>query len=142
MRFALLEAQTAADCDEVPVGAVIVRNGDIIAAAHNTVESARSSLCHAELAAIQQALNVVGDKRLTDCVLYVTLEPCAMCAGACVNARLGAIAFGAYDLAAGACGSVTDIVCGALGGVRIPTVGGIMRVECAELLSSYFEGKR
>lgn len=141
MEAALLEASEAARLDEVPVGAVVVKDGEVISRAHNEVESKGDATAHAELLALRRACEALGDRYLDGCVLYVTLEPCPMCAGACVNSRIGAIVFGAYDVRAGAAGSVTDIPCG-LFGREIPVIGGVMRDECASLLTEYFKGKR
>ncbi len=139
---AIAEAKLALAADEVPVGAVVVMGSEIIARAHNTVEVSRDGTLHAELRALQFAAKAVGNRRLSECILYVTLEPCAMCAGACVNARIGALAFGAYDAVAGACGSVVSLTDGVLGNVVVPTIGGIYGEQCGKLLTSYFKEKR
>lgn len=141
MEEALAEARCAAFSGEVPVGAVVVKDGEIVSRAHNKVELYSDASRHAELIALESAARKLGTRYLTDCVLYVTMEPCPMCAGACVNFRIGAVCFGAYDKNAGALGSVTDIGCG-LFGTEIPAIGGVMREECAALLSDYFKKKR
>lgn len=141
MNEALKEARLALEYGEVPVGAVVVRGGEIISRAHNEVEARRDPSAHAELLALSRAAEFLGDKFLSDCVLCVTLEPCPMCAGACLNYRIGAVAFGAFDPRAGAFGSVTDMGSG-LFGQEIPVFGGILREECAELLTECFREKR
>lgn len=141
MRAAIDEARAAAAEDEAPIGAVIVREGTIIASAHNLVERLRDASAHAEILAIRRAAQSIGGWRLRDCALYVTLEPCAMCMGACLNSRLGAIAFGAYDREYGCCSSALELGGGILN-YRIPFVGGILEEECSQLLSAYFSAKR
>lgn len=141
MQEAFTEALKALSEGEVPVGAVVVREGEIISRAHNEVEAKRDAAFHAELTALRRASSVLDSRFLTDCVLYVTMEPCPMCAGACLNFRIGAVAYGAYDKRAGSFGSVTDIGAGHFG-QEIPVVGGIMREECAGLLSDFFKEKR
>ncbi|GHU74971.1 tRNA-specific adenosine deaminase [Clostridia bacterium] len=137
MRAALSEADQAALEGEVPVGAVIQRNGAIIARAHNRCESLTDPTAHAELLAIQAAARVLGFQRLTDCALYVTLEPCAMCAGAIRLARLKFVYFGAADPSLGCCGSVYRLTEDpALGGF-IPASGGLLEDECATRLSRF-----
>ena len=141
MEAALEEARRAYAEDEVPVGAVVVREGEIVSRARNEVERTGDPSAHAEVLALRRAVSVLNSRFLDDCVLYVTMEPCPMCAGACLNFRIGAVAFGAYDAHAGALGSVTDVGSGAFGR-ETPVVGGIMREECAEILSDYFKSKR
>ena len=141
MEEALLEARAAAAEDEVPVGAVVVLNGEIIARAHNRTERLADPTAHAELSALREACDKLSRHELADCALYVTMEPCAMCAGACLLYRIGAVVFGAYDARAGALGSRCDIASGELG-LIIPVLGGILREECAGLLTEYFKGKR
>ena len=109
MGAALREARIAADLGEVPVGAVVARRGEIVAAAHNTRETQRNALHHAELLAIDAACKALGGWRLWECELFVTLEPCPMCAGAIVNSRIRRVVYGAPDPKAGCCGSVTDL---------------------------------
>lgn len=141
MEEALKEARAAAEADEVPVGAVVVRGGEVIARAHNRTEALRDPTAHAEMLALKLAAEAVGSRFLGDCALYVTMEPCPMCAGACLHYRIGAAVFGAYDERAGAMGSVSDIAGGAFG-FAVPAIGGVMKEECAALLTDYFRNKR
>ncbi|MCR5808838.1 MAG: nucleoside deaminase [Clostridiales bacterium] len=141
MEEALKEARSASFEGEAPVGAVVVRDGEVISRGHNEVEKYGDASRHAEMLALKRAAFKLGTRYLTDCVLYVTMEPCPMCAGACLHFRLGAVCFGAYDKNAGALGSVTDIGCG-LFGKELPVYGGFMREECASLLNEYFKEKR
>ena len=141
MKLALLEAQKAKNKDEVPVGAVIVQNGKVIAKACNMRESKKDPLGHAEIYAIRKAAKKLGGWRLPGCTLFVTLEPCPMCAGAIINSRIEKVVFGAYDPKAGALGSLYNIAEGKLN--HTPAVcGGVMEEECADILSSYFKEKR
>ena len=141
MLQAIEEAQKAKEADEVPVGAVIVKNDTVIARAHNLVETRKDPSAHAEMLVLKKAAEITGGKWLSDCVLYVTLEPCAMCTGAILNFRIGALAFGAFDPAAGCCISKSTLLNGKLNH-SVPFLGGIEQEKCAELLSSYFSGKR
>ena len=109
MREAIKQAKRAAAKGEVPVGAVIVRNGEIISRAYNTRETGKNALCHAEIKAIHRACRKLGGWRLPGCELYVTLEPCPMCAGAIVNSRISRVVYGAKDAAAGCCGSILNL---------------------------------
>src|SRR5262245_64847559 len=134
MRSALREAGASAAADEVPVGCVIVHEGLVIARGHNQVEGLQDATAHAEILAIGAASNALGSWRLHECTMYVTLEPCSMCAGAIVLARVGRLVFGALDPKAGACGSVLDVV-------RAPKLNhhpeitvGVMAEECSALL--------
>ena len=138
MREALAEAAAAAG--EVPVGAVVVKDGEIIARAHNE-RGETNPFAHAEMLAMERAAARLGTRRLHGCTLYVTLEPCPMCAGACLNFRIGAVVYGAYDKRAGAFGSVSDLGSGAFG-QRVTAVGGVMREECAKLLNDFFRERR
>ena len=141
MARAIAQAKKALAYDEVPVGAVVVREGKIIARAHNLRETKKMPTAHAELLAMEKAAKNLGGWRLIGCTLYVTLEPCPMCAGTAVNARIPRIVFGAYDQKAGAMGSVYTLQEGKLN--HTPEVlGGILAQECAELLSGYFKQKR
>lgn len=142
MRLAIAEAQAASEADEVPVGAVIVHHGRIIAAAHNQRELLHDPTAHAEMIAITQAAEAVGDWRLEDCTLYVTLEPCPMCAGAIVLARLPVLVFGAFDPKAGACGSLFSLVTDPRLNHRVQIVSGILEQECAAVLQDFFARKR
>ena len=141
MAAAIEMAKKAAAKDEVPVGAVMVRGGKIIASAYNLRETRRNPLAHAELLAIGKAAKRLKGWRLPGCTLYVTLEPCPMCAGAIINARIETVVFGAYDPKGGAMGSLYNLAEGKLNHMPI-TVGGVMRDECAALLTTYFKAKR
>ena len=141
MELALIEAKKAAALDEVPVGAVVVRNGAVIAAAHNEVEARNDATAHAEILALRRASETVGDWRLHDCTLYVTLEPCCMCAGAMVNARLKRVVFGAFDEALGCCVSALELTSNVFSHT-VETVGGVCEADCAAVLSAYFKKKR
>lgn len=141
MREAISLARQAGELDEVPVGALIVCRGKMIAAAYNTRERDRCATSHAELRAIEAACRALGGWRLPDSTLYVTLEPCAMCAGAILHARLDRVVFGAHDPKAGAFGSVLDLNAAHLNH-KCTVSGGVLAEECAELLSSYFRRKR
>jgi tRNA(adenine34) deaminase len=142
MRKALRQAQAAAEADEVPVGAVIVRDGQLLAAAHNGREQLRDPTAHAEMLAITQAAAAVEDWRLEGCTLYVTLEPCAMCAGAIVLARIPRVVFGASDAKAGAVQSLFELLSDRRLNHRAEVVGGVLGAECGQLLSHFFAGKR
>ncbi len=142
MKLAFSEAQKAAEKGEVPVGAVIVRYGtDVVSAEHNLRETEKNALYHAELRAIDSACRALGGWRLPECTMYVTLEPCPMCAGAIINARIDRVVFGAYDKRAGAMGSVLDINSYGLNH-RTEVVGGVMEEESVELLRDFFKKKR
>jgi tRNA(adenine34) deaminase len=141
MLEALREARRSALLDEVPVGAVIVHDGAIIARGGNRRETAQDPTAHAELIAIRDAASALGSWRLCDCTLYVTLEPCAMCAGACINARVSRIVFGAFDKKAGCCGSVADLTALNLG-AEPDVFAGILEEECVSLLTRFFDGRR
>lgn len=141
MGLALQEAEKAAQLGEVPIGAVIVRDGEVIARAHNLRETGKNALGHAELLAIDRACKALGGWRLTRCTLYVTLEPCTMCAGAIVNARLPRVVFGARDPRAGACGSVCSLFDMPLGH-RPALTQGVREEECRAILSQFFQQLR
>jgi tRNA(adenine34) deaminase len=140
MRLALEEAKLAFDAGEVPVGAVLVCGNEIIARAHNRVEREHDATRHAELLCLQEAMALRGS-RLIDCTLYVTMEPCAMCAGACVNAKLGRLVYGAFDEVAGCCGSKMDLADKCFLH-SVETWGGILDDECKALLSRFFQALR
>ncbi len=141
MRAALEFAKEAAADGEVPVGAVIVKNGEIIAVGRNRREIDRQALAHAELEAIRTACEALGGWRLFDCTLYVTLEPCPMCAGAIINARIDRVVYGAPDPKAGSCGSITDLF--ALPYNHQPTTeSGVLEEECAAVLKDFFRALR
>ena len=142
MREALRQAQKAHEADEVPVGAVVVRNGRIIARACNQVELLKDATAHAEMLALTQAEAAVGDWRLTDCDLYVTKEPCPMCAGALVHVRIRRLIFGCADPRAGAAGSVVNLL-------HLPSLNhqceitqGVLQNECAAILQDFFRKHR
>lgn len=141
MQEALLLAKEAADLGEVPVGAVVVRKGEIIGRGHNLRENKRSSVAHAEIIAIEQACETIGNWRLSDCTLYVTMEPCPMCAGAIVNSRIERVVFGCSDAAAGCCGSVINFNAYPFNH-SFEICGGVCEAQCAELLKEFFEKKR
>jgi len=141
MKSALDLARKTGERGEVPVGAVIVLNNKIIAEGYNRRETAGDVTCHAEMEAIRAACGVIGDWRLNDCDLYVTLEPCPMCAGAIIAARVRRLYFGAYDRLYGAMGGRFDLtVLMDAGGLEV--YGGIMEAECGELVREFFEGNR
>ena len=141
IRLALAEARLAEELDEVPVGAVIVQGDRIISRAHNMRQNNKCATHHAEILAIEEACRTLGGWRLPDTTLYVTMEPCPMCAGAIVNARIPRVVYGAHDIRFGAFGSLFDMS-------KLPlnhtpeVVGGVLGDECRELLSSYFKRKR
>ena len=142
MRQALVEARRAADADEVPVGAVVVRNGEVLARGRNRREGDKNPLAHAEIEAILEAARRLGDWRLEGCSLYVTLEPCAMCAGALVLARVERLVFGARDPKAGFCGSLGDLVRDQRLNHRLEVTGGVLEGECGRLLREFFSRLR
>jgi len=142
MRAALREARASLERDEVPVGCVIVHEGAVIGRGHNQVEALQDATAHAEVIAIGAASNALGSWRLSDCTLYVTLEPCAMCAGAIVLARLGRLVYGAADPKAGACGSVLDVTGETRLNHRVPITRGVLEDECGELLREFFRARR
>ena len=142
MRAALEQARIAASNDEVPIGAVVMRGEEIIAAAHNETVARRNPTCHAEFLGIERALEALETDRLTDCTLYVTLEPCAQCAGAIVLAKVGKLVFGAYDEKAGMCGSLGDLVRHPRLNHRVEVTGGVQAEQCAELIREFFAARR
>jgi len=142
MREALRQAARAYEAEEVPVGAVVVREGRIIARAFNQVELLKDATAHAEMLAITAAEEAVGDWRLTDCTLYVTKEPCPMCAGAIVHVRLVRVVFGASDLKAGAAGSVLNLLQFPTLNHRCAITAGVREAECRALLQGFFAAQR
>jgi tRNA(adenine34) deaminase len=142
MELALVEAEAATLHDDVPVGAVVVRDGQVVARRHNERERTGDPTAHAEVLAIRDAAEVVGHWRLMDCTLYVTLEPCFMCAGALVNARIGRVVFGATDPKAGAAGSLTNVLADGRLNHNPPVEGGVMKVRCSHILKAFFAAKR
>lgn len=141
MRIAIEEARAAQEMDEVPVGAVLVMEGKVIARGHNLREAANDPTAHAEMLVLREAARKCKSWRLTGSTLYVTLEPCAMCAGAAINARVSRIVFGAFDDLAGCCGSVADITDNWFNH-SIEVSGGLYEEECGRLLDEYFSSKR
>lgn len=139
---AIKEAHRAAKEDEIPVGAVITYQNQIIARAHNQVEKLKDPTAHAEMIAITQATHYLSSKWLLDCALYVTLEPCSMCAGALVLARIKRVCFGVEDPKTGACGSVTNIIQNEHLNHRVELVRGLCADQCSELLMQFFKKLR
>jgi tRNA(Arg) A34 adenosine deaminase TadA len=142
MAAALEEARRAASAGEVPVGAAVFRDGVVVARAHNESIVRADPTAHAELLAVQRALAVLRTDRLTECTLYVTLEPCAQCAGALVLAKLGKVVFGAYDPKAGMAGSIEDLLRHPRLNHRVEVVGGIEADACGALLKQFFQKQR
>jgi tRNA(adenine34) deaminase len=139
---ALREARLSAERDEVPVGCVVVQDGIIVGRGHNQVEGLNDATAHAEILAIGAASNTLQSWRLSDCTLYVTLEPCAMCAGAIILARLGRLVYGAVDPKAGACGSVLDVIHERRLNHSLPVTPGVLADACGEILRDFFAAKR
>lgn len=142
MREALIEARLALDAGEMPVGCVIARNGEVIARAHNEREKTNDPTAHAEILAIRRAAKALGSWRLKDCTLFVTLEPCPMCAGAVAQARLGRLVYGASDPTYGCAGSVYRIPEDPALNWFCPCDGGVLAEECAAVLREFFALKR
>ena len=142
MRLALQEAHKAYDKDEVPVGAVVVKEGRIIGKGHNLVERLQDPTAHAEMLAITAAATTLSSWRLADSTLYATLEPCIMCTGAILLARVSTIVYGTRDPRYGACGTVLDLAYHDSLDIRVKVIGGILEDECAALLKSFFMGIR
>ena len=142
MQLALTEARAALEHGDVPIGAVIVRDGVVIGRAHNQRELLKDPTAHAEMIALTQASAALGAWRLTECAMFVTLEPCVMCAGALVLARMGRLVYGATDPKAGACVSLYRIPEDERLNHRIPVVGGVLAGECGELLKEFFRSRR
>jgi len=142
MRLALREAERAIEHDDVPVGAVVVRDGEVVAAGHNERELRQDPSAHAEMLALREAARALGSWRLLDAVLYVTLEPCAMCAGAIVLGRVPRVVYGTADPKAGAAGSVLDVLAEPRLNHRPDVAGGLLATECAALLLDFFSSRR
>ena len=142
MRLALREAERALEHDDVPIGAVVVHDGEVVGAGHNERELRQDPTAHAEILALRQAAIALGSWRVLDSVLYVTLEPCAMCAGAIVLARIGTVVYGTADPKAGAAGSVLDILAEPRLNHRPVVIGGVLQPECAALLVEFFAARR
>jgi tRNA(adenine34) deaminase len=142
MRLALREAERAAAHGDVPIGAAVALDGELLAAAHNERELRQDPTAHAEILALREAARALGSWRVLGATLYVTLEPCAMCAGAIVLARVPRVVYGASDPKAGACGSVLDVLDEARLNHRAEAVGGLLAPECGQLLSDFFAARR
>ena len=142
MKEALRLAKIAYKKDEVPVGAVIIKDNKIIAKAYNRRQKSQDATLHAEVIAIKKACKKLHTFRLNDCTLFVTLEPCVMCSGAIINARVGTVVFGAYDPKYGCCGSIYNLPEDNRFNHRAKVIGGVMKDECRELLTQFFESKR
>lgn len=142
MQLALQYAARAPEIGEIPVGAVLVHNREVIAAAHNYREISQDPTAHAEMIVIRKAAEQLQTWRLTDTILYVTLEPCAMCAGAIVQARIPRLVFGAWDPKAGACGSIFDIPTERRLNHRVHVTGGLLEQESGTLLQNFFRARR
>ena len=142
MRAALAHAVAAGERGEVPVGAVLVRGGEIIAAGGNSPIASHDPTAHAEIEALRAGGRALGSYRLTDTTLYVTLEPCPMCAAAIVHARVRRLVFGAFDPRAGAAGSITDVFALRELNHRVDVFGGVLMEECAQLLQQFFAARR
>lgn len=141
MRLALEQAEIAYKLKEVPIGAVVVKNGEVVSAAYNRRETGKNALFHAETEAIYKACEKLGGWRLWECELYVTLEPCPMCAGAIVNARIPKVYFGAYDVKNGACGSDLNVL-KMVNSFRPEFTGGILEEECSAMIKKFFKEMR
>ena len=142
MQYAFKEAEKAYEKEEIPIGAVVVFDNRIIGKGHNQVETLRDPTAHAEIIALTSAAEYLSSKVLLGCTMYVTLEPCSMCAGAIILAKLEALFFGAYDNKSGACGSVLNITHHKALNHGLSVTGGIMDDRCGELLRSFFDVKR
>ncbi|OLD63554.1 MAG: tRNA-specific adenosine deaminase [Ignavibacteria bacterium 13_1_40CM_2_61_4] len=142
MEMALREAEIALKRKEVPIGAVIVKNGLVIGKGSNQIETLQDPTAHAEMIALTAAASYVGNRRLEECTVYVTLEPCPMCAGAIVLARIPLLVFGAYDPKAGACTSLYTITNDSRLNHRVHTVGGVLEEKCGAILKEFFLARR
>ena len=142
MRLALREARKAARIGEAPIGAVIVKGGEVVGRGYNRNESGKDPTLHAEMTAIRRAAKKLGAWRLVGCTMYVTVEPCSMCAGAAVLARLDAVVAGAESGKSGACGSINDILAADSLNHRVGYTAGVLKDECADMLSGFFKGLR
>ncbi|MES2636219.1 MAG: tRNA adenosine(34) deaminase TadA [Pseudomonadota bacterium] len=142
MQIALHQAQQAALAGEVPVGAIVVKDGIIIGRGSNTPISLHDPTAHAEIMAMRQAATYLGNYRLVNCTIYVTLEPCAMCSGAMQHARIAKLVYGASDPKTGACGSVINLMAEAKLNHHTEVLGGVLALECGALLSDFFKQRR
>lgn len=139
---ALSEAQKAFEIEEVPIGCVIVKNDQIIARAHNLKEFTKRASAHAEVLAINEASAVLGGWRLTECDLYVTIEPCAMCAGLIYQSRIRRVIFGSFDQKGGACGGSMNILDNPQINHRVEITSGVLEAECSEIVKTFFKKRR
>jgi tRNA(adenine34) deaminase len=142
MKLALLQAQKAYEKDEIPVGAIVVKEGKVIGRGYNQREMLNDPTAHAEIIAITAAANTIEDWRLNDCMLYVTKEPCAMCAGAIINSRLKMVVFGCYDKEMGCCGSLYQLCGDSQLRNKTAVKGGIMEQECLSIIHDFFQSQR
>ena len=142
MKEAICEAKLAAIEDEVPIGCVVVKNGEIIAKAHNQRDKSHNPLGHAETLAIKKASEIVGDWQLVDCELYVTIEPCLMCAGAIIQSRISKVVYGAPDIKGGAFGSSINVLDAQNINHRPEIISGVLKDECSQIIKDYFKSKR
>lgn len=142
MKRALIEAETAYEMGEVPIGCIIVKNGKIIASAYNLKEEYKDATAHAEILAIQEASLNLEAWRLSGCTMYVTIEPCAMCAGAIVNSRIDKLVIGSMDEKAGACGSVLNIVENDKLNHKVEVISGVLEEECSNMMKNFFKNLR
>ena len=142
MELALREARKAEDIGEVPIGVVIVKSGEVIASGYNKRETLKNPLAHAEIIAINNASEALDSWRLLECTLYVTIEPCSMCAGAIVNSRIERVVIGAMDPKMGACGSVVDLVRHEKFNHRVEMVQGVLEEECSNIMKQFFKELR
>lgn len=142
MQIALEQAKLAESLGEVPVGALIVKDGEIIAAAHNQPIGLHDPSAHAEIQAIRKAAKILGNYRLVDCTLYVTLEPCVMCTGAIQHARIAQLVYGAHDPKTGACGSVVNLMTEDKLNHHTAVIAGVLAEPCGDMLSQFFKRRR
>jgi tRNA(adenine34) deaminase len=142
MELALAEARMAAEAGEVPVGALVINQGEIIGRAGNRNLRDHDPSAHAEIVALRQAAAHLGNHRLTGCVLYATIEPCAMCAGAIIHSRISRLVYGARDIKAGAAGSVLDVINHPRLNHKLEVVSGLLEDRCSEILQDFFRRKR
>jgi len=142
MKYALKEAEKAYSENEIPAGCVIIFRNTIIAKSHNRVEALKDPTAHCEILAITSAAEYLNSKQLAGCSMYVTLEPCVMCAGAIVLAKIENLYFGAYDTKSGACGSIINIAHNKMMNHKCKVYGGILDTECSDILKSFFKPKR
>ena len=142
MREAVKEAKKAFELDETPIGAVIVQDGKIIGRGYNRRNSEKNPLCHAEIIAINEAAKYIGDWRIENCTIYITVEPCPMCAGAIVQARIPTVVFGAENVKAGCCGSVLNLMQQEKLNHRAEVISDVLRDECSSLMKEFFKNMR